>query len=248
MPSVSIFAITAALLAVLLGSVLSGMTGFGFALTAVPLLTLVLPPQTVVPMVRIQSLLTSGLVLLEAARWLEIRRMWLLIAASLLGLPLGAYLLTVWDVNTLKILIGAITLLSALLLLQGFRLQLGDSNAVKAPVGFLSGVMGGSTGMAGPPVIVFLSSQDTEKQAFRANLALLFAVQNTVSIPIYAASGVLTPTVLALTVLLLPAMLIGAPLGIRISRRVDEVIFRKVALLAVMATGIIAIISGLHIM
>jgi len=239
--------LTAALLAVFLGSVLSGMIGFGFALIAVPLLTLVLSPQTVVPMVRLQSLLTSAMVGLSARRWLDVRRMWLLIVASLVGLPLGAYLLTVWDVNTLKVFIGAVTVLSAASMLLGVELQIGDGPLVRAPVGFLSGVLGGSTGMAGPPVVIFFSGQGVEKQTFRANLALLFVVQNVFSIPLYMAGGIMTRSVLVYTIVLLPALLIGAPLGIRLSQRVDEVAFRKVALLAIMATGLVAVVSGPHL-
>jgi uncharacterized membrane protein YfcA len=237
----------ASLLAVFLGSMLSGMTGFGFALIAVPLLTLVLAPQTVVPMVRLQSLLTGTLVVLDARRWLDLPRVWLLIVASLVGLPLGVYLLTVWNTDTLKVFIGSVTVLFASLMLLGANIQLGEGPLVKAPVGFVSGVLGGSTGMAGPPMVIFFSSRAVEKQAFRANLALLFAVQNVFSIPLYAAGGVLTRGVLVSTIVLLPALLIGAPLGIRLSQRVNEVVFRKVALLAVIATGLVAVVSGLHL-
>src|SRR5512136_2845216 len=90
-----------ALAVVFLASILSGMTGFGFGLIAVPLLTIILPPQVVVPLVRLQSLWSSGIVVLEGRHWLNLRSMWLIIAASLVSLPLGAYLLVIWDANTL---------------------------------------------------------------------------------------------------------------------------------------------------
>ena len=65
------------------------MTGFGFGLLAVPLPTIILPPQAAVPLVRPQSLWSSGIVVFEGRRWLNLKSMWLNIAASIVRQLLG---------------------------------------------------------------------------------------------------------------------------------------------------------------
>lgn len=236
-----------ALAVVFLASILSGMTGFGFGLIAVPLLTIILPPQIVVPLARLHSLWSSGMVVLEGRRWLNLRSMWVIMAASLLTLPLGAYLLVVWDIHTLKVFIGSVTALSALAMLSGVRIGLRRGAAAETSVGLVSGLLGGSAGMAGPPVVIYFAGQTIEKHSFRVNLAALFMAQILASIVPYAVGKLLTPTVLLYTVLLLPAVIIGAPLGIKLSHRFGEETFRRLTLIAVLVTGLLGVASGLRL-
>ena len=91
------------------------------------------------------------------------------------------------------------------------------------------------------------TGQGIEKHSFRANLAAVFVAQSIISIPTYAAGGLLTPSVLTYALELLPALLIGAPLGIRISHRFNEDVFRRVVLVAVICTGLLGVASGLRL-
>ena len=108
---------------VFVASTLAGMSGFGFGLISVPLLAMVIAPQVVVPVVRVLSIWISVLVLLEARRSLSLRSSWLLIVGSLAGVPCGAYLLAMWDASTLKVFIGSLTVVFALALMSGVRMQ-----------------------------------------------------------------------------------------------------------------------------
>src|SRR5690242_1647616 len=85
-----------------------GITGFGFALIAVPLLSKWLPLQSIVPMIVVFSLLTNILVILKIKQFIEIKRIWLLILSSIIVTPLGTYILLVIPPNLLKILVGIV--------------------------------------------------------------------------------------------------------------------------------------------
>jgi hypothetical protein len=233
------------LLVVAAAGVISGLTGFGFALVTSPLLIIVLPPKVVVPVVALLSLLSHLVVLGETLRWIRLRRIWLLTLAAMIGAPFGTYLLIMLDAVALKALIGAVTTLSALAMLFGVRRPIANERAASLPVGLASGILGGSTGMSGPPVVIFFSNQGIDKQIFRANLNLYFILLACATLPSQMAAGLLTRPVLTYTGWFFPALFLGTLVGMRLARRVDEASFRRITLLVVIASGLSAIASAL---
>lgn len=225
-------------------SATSGLTGFGFALVTVPLLMILLPPKTVVPITLTLSSLGSILILFETRKWIDMRRIWPLIVAGVLGTPLGTYLLLILDVNTLKAMIGTVVALVALALFTGFRWRIQNERLVRVLAGFASGLLSGSTSMAGPPVILFFSNQGTEKQIFRANLTLYFTVLGLATLLSQWLGGLITEEVLVYSVRFLPALLVGILLGVKLAHKVSEAVFRRVTLVIMILTGLSAIASG----
>ena len=214
-------------IAVFVAGLTMGLTGFGLALIASPLLVLILPPKIVVPVVTLHGVLTTVGVMVEARKWLDLRRMWPLMLAGGLAVPFGAYLLVT--------------------LLLGFRHEIRNEKLASGPVGLLSGLLNGSTGMGGPPIVLFFANQGVEKQVFRANLAAYFFALKVVAIPSYLVGDLITPTVAAYSLLFLPALLVGMAAGIRLAGRVPEELFRRFTLLVVCAAGLLSIAAGLRL-
>ena len=234
-------------IAVFVAGLTMGLTGFGLALIASPLLVLILPPKIVVPVVTLHGVLTTVGVMVEARKWLDLRRRWPLMLAGGLAVPFGAYLLVILDAGTLKVLIGAVIALTAVALLLGFRHEIRNEKLASGPVGLLSGLLNGSTGMGGPPIVLFFANQGVEKQVFRANLAAYFFALKVVAIPSYLVGDLITPTVAAYSLLFLPALLEGMAAGIRLAGRVPEELFRRFTLLVVCAAGLLSIAAGLRL-
>lgn len=243
----SVSVVLAGLLTVAAAGVVSGVTGFGLSLVATPLLLLILPPRTVVPMMLVHGSLNNLMILLESGRSADLRRIWPLMLTGLLGVPLGAYLLVVCDVDALKALIGAAVALSALAFLAGLKVRVTRERLVSAPVGFVSGLLNGSTGMSGPPVILFFANQGMEKRVFRASLAAYFMALNLATIPAYAVGGLFTRQVLGYAALFAPALALGVLAGMRLALRVEEGLFRRVTLVVVLGTGLLAVATGLRL-
>ena len=232
---------------IFLASVVSGLTGFGFALVAVPLLMIFLPPKVVVPTVLMLSLSGGFAVLFETKKWIDLKRIWPLIIAGVATSPLGAYLLLILDVDMLKTLIGVVIVISALALFTGFRLHIKNEKLGFVLVGFASGLLAGSTGMGGPPTILFFSNQRAEKQVFRANLRIFFTALGSSSILSQLVGGLVTKDALTYYVWFLPVLLVGILLGIKLAQIVSETTFRKATLVIVAVSGLAAIFSGLEI-
>lgn len=232
------------IVSIFVAGVITGLTSFGFALVTVPLLVIVLPPKVVVPLASLLAGIGGLLIFMEVRPWVDLRRISLLILAGVIAIPFGTYLLLVTPANTLKALIGAVTTLSALAFLLGFSRPIRREQAASVPIGLLSGLLGGSTAMSGPPVILFMSNQGVSKQVFRANINVYFTIIKLWTITNQAAAGLITSDVLSWAALSLPALFIGTLLGMRLTRRVEEAAFRRLTLLVVLATGLTAIASA----
>ena len=151
---------------IFLASFILGITSFGFALVAVPLLNLIFPLQVLVPVLIIYGVFINGLVLLPIYKHLDLKGMQYLVGAGILGVPLGTYLLLILDESILKISIGIIIIISAWALYTGYRVNIKNQNLGNAVAGFISGLLNGSLTMSGPPVILFYSNQNLKSKSF----------------------------------------------------------------------------------
>src|SRR5271156_4351721 len=87
------------LFSALLAASLRGFTGFGFAIAAVPLLSLALPPARVVPLAVVLQVLASLIDLRAASRITDWWSMLWLSPGMVVGTPLGLLLLTRLSAN-----------------------------------------------------------------------------------------------------------------------------------------------------
>ncbi len=232
---------------VLLAAVVSGLTGFGFALVLGPVLMLIIDPKVVVPVVAVLSVVLNLLLFYSARRWAEPIKMAPLMAAGVAGMAAGIFLLVFIDVAALKLLVSVVIISFSLALMGNLRLQMGGGRLDTLFVGLVSGFLGGSTSMSGPPVVLFFSNQGYEKMAFRANLMAYFLVLYSVTLPGYWVSGLLTGDVLILSTLAVPGLLAGSVLGARLVPRVPEASFRTLTLLLVLITGIVTLATSLRL-
>ncbi len=239
-------AVIYSIICVYLGGCVKGLTGFGFALTAVATLVLIAPPSSVVPVVLLMNSLMNLFLVFGVRRDIQIRRMLPLVIASVAGLPLGTYILVVADADVLRIVIGLLILLFATALLLGFRIAVKRKRLSSGVVGAASGILTGSVSMAGPPVVLFLSNLGLQKRTFRANLVAYFLCINLAAIPLYYAGGLLTARVFRMFALLLPALALGGLTGAKLVNRVSERTFRRITLAIVMVAALMAIITGLR--
>ena len=232
-------------LAIGVAGLVFGLTGFGFALVTAPLLILVLPAREVVPIVLLLSNLSHIILMFATFRWIRLKRVWLLMVGGVIGAQLGTYLLLMTSPSTLKLLIGLVTLLSAMAMLMGARRPIKNEHVAALPIGFLSGILGGSTSMSGPPVVLFYANQGVDKQVFRANLNLYFTVLTLAVLPAQLMTGLITSSVIRYALLFLPALLIGTFAGMRFAHRVDEESFRQLTLIIVVVSAVLAVAGAL---
>lgn len=230
---------------VLAAGFIQGLTSFGFALITMPFLAKVIPLQQVVPIVVILSLCTNLIVIINIRQYVDIKKIWILIVSSLLAAPLGTYLLIYLDANVLKVLTGLLIIVFACILLTGKSYPIRNEKLAFVPVGILSGLLNGSISMSGPPVALFLSNQSTSKEKFRANITAYAIILNVITICTYVYSGLLTQDVFIYTSWFIPSMFLGVLIGIKAIKRLDDKLFRKIALWLIIISGTWTIVNAI---
>src|SRR5918998_1309714 len=111
-----------ALVAALLAGTVTGLTGFGLALISTPLLLFVYEPRTVVVLTAFFSIFINIAVVWDS--WREARRplALALLVPSVVGVVLGAEVLRILDPIYIRLAVGAVVVLSALVLMRDVRL------------------------------------------------------------------------------------------------------------------------------
>jgi uncharacterized protein len=194
-----------------------GAAGFGMALLAAPLLTLVDRSFAPAPLV----LAVLPLSLLVAQRdWAHLDRKGLAwaIGGRLPGVVLGGVAAALLSQDTLALVLGLGVLVAVGLSMVTARLRPTPGTLVSA--GFASGFMGTTTSIGGPPMA--LVYQRSDGPAFRSTLAIYFAAGAVMSLTALAFAGRVGAHELRLGLLLWPGVVLGFLLSKPLTRYLDD--------------------------
>ncbi len=234
-----------AFLVVLLGNVIQGMTGFGAALVAGPILAIFLDPKLVVVIVLVTGIGSLGLVGYHARKYIDLKRLLLLVSLAVLGLPMGSYLLVVAPSFVIRALIAVVSIIFSTLLLLGYSRRFKREGLASCGFGFASGVLIAGVGMGGPPIVIFLANQGWPKEVFRATVALFFLIIAVLCLVSHLFTGVTTGHRLVIASSLIPAAVMGFYVGNAIFPRLGSTLFIKLALSLILATGLTSLTTTL---
>jgi uncharacterized protein len=238
--------VTLAALVLGLAALLQAVSGFGFALLSVPLLSLFITPKVIFPIMLIQGSLVNLVVLGTARKGIQLKSHWIMIVTGLIGIPFGAWLLYFMSPEALKLFIGVVTVVVTLLIWFDVRLLLKDDRVSQGIVGFSSGLLNGSITLSGPPVILYFAGKKVQKTEFRATLCAYFLILNLATAPFYFAAQLFTERALTLSLISAPVVILGAVLGVMLANRLSQELFRKISLVLVFVIGLLSMFSGLR--
>jgi uncharacterized membrane protein YfcA len=233
-----------ALLAALFAGVVTGTTGFGLALISTPILLFVYEPATVIFLTAVFSVVISAAVVWDS--WREAHRTLALalLPPACVGLVAGAEVLRVVDPTYIRLAVGAVVVLSALLLLRDVRLPGADTRWGPVVAGSASGALATSTGLAGPPIVLLLASRGLPKHQFRGTSAFYFLLMSAVTLIILPARGLVAAGDLQLAAALVPAAIVGKAIGTAFLNRISEGAFRTLSLGLVILTGTLGVATA----
>ena len=226
MPVVETLAVVAV---VFLAGLVGGISGFGFALVVVPILSVVIGPTEAVLLVNAISPVHSLAMFMLLRRNVQWRTASRLLVAGAFGMPLGAYGLVVMSPDALRIAIGITVLLGTVVLWRGFEIHRGGAVA-EALTGFISGVLKTSTGINGPPLVLYLQGTGIEALPFRATTSAVFVVSGVMGAAVLAVGHQLTTGTLAQSAVSVPFIFAGLLTGNRLFPRIAPARFRQLVL------------------
>ncbi|WBL79475.1 sulfite exporter TauE/SafE family protein [Bradyrhizobium xenonodulans] len=228
------------LLATFVGAFVAGLSGFAFGLVAASLWLYVLTPLQSASLIIGFGLLVQGYSVWKLRAALDWRRLWPFVIGALLGVPVGVAFLTSTDPRSLRLGVGII--LIAYSLYAFFRPQLklaiAMPPAADAAVGFVNGVLGGLTGLAGIVITIWCNLRGLPKDVQRATFQPVAVVVFATAALWLGAKGSFTLETARLFALGLPFLLAGTWLGLKLFGRIDDATFRRIVLALLFASGV----------
>lgn len=185
-------------------------------------------------------------------------KIWLpLTALVVAGSIPGIFLLKHTDAGLLKVIFGIAVIVIGVEMLfremksnressnrESSNRKPGDSKLVLILIGIISGLLCGLYGV-GALLAAYVSRVAENSHEFKANICVVFVVENTIRIILYVATGILTLSVLKQVVILIPFMLAAVFLGMKSSSVLNEKIIKKIVIVLLILSGIVLIINNI---
>lgn len=229
-----------AILIVFIGAFVQTAVGFGLAVIAAPVLFLINPAFVPAP-VTVAALTLSVANALAYRDGLSLSGLKSAVIGRVPGSLAGAALLLWIDARLLALWIGISVLFAVGVSLSALRWSPTPGRMMLA--GFLSGFMGTSTSIGGPPMALLWQHQQVH--LIRANLAAFFVVSCIISLVVLAPVGHFGPSHMLLSLPLLPATLAGFWVARKTMHRLPHNVIRFGSLALCAASGTAAVVSGL---
>lgn len=236
-PELSIEIILICSVVIFLAATILGFSGFGSALTAVPLLALVLDIKFVVPLILLVAFFSVLVLSANKLRFFRNPKIFVIFFGMIAGIIVGTELLANFDTAILKKALGVTIILFAIHIFSKTRAKKAPEprksmggirgNILALVVGVLSGIAGGVFGTAGPPLVVYIDRFAENKGEFRSQLLVLFVLHDIFRIPLYIHYGLMTVEVVKFGLWMLPAVCLGLLFGSRMHYRASEKVFSR---------------------
>ena len=240
------------ILITLVAGTVNGALGYGFSSITVPVALLFYANRVLNPaLVWVEVVLNAYVLWVNRA---SVPHVWRRVVPMIVGLAPGVALGTsqVHRVQPAWLKLATFIVLLPLILLQaaGFRRPIRDERRVGLVFGGGLGVLYSVTTISGPPLAVMLSNQGLTKQDFRAGLGLVRLAESTFTAVAYYFAGMFASESAGLLPYILPSLVVGIPLGVRVIRHVRPETFRRVCMSFdawVVGFGISTLLRQLHV-
>jgi len=222
-----------------LAALVAGLGGFAFGIVAVGIWLYILTPLQTASLIMGLGLVVQGYSVWKLRHALSWRRLSPLLVGTAMGVLPGVFMLAHADPHYLRLGIGAVLLLFSLYGLWRPTIKpiKADAMAGDLGAGFLNGVLGGATGLAGIVTVIWCQLRGWTKDQQRAVFQPVGVATFAMSAAWLGGQGSIPRQVILLFVVALPVVLLGTWLGLKFYGRLDEAQFRKLVLILLLASG-----------
>jgi uncharacterized protein len=226
----------------------NGLSGTGYALVALGFWLQAMSPLTAAPLTalcgvvgHVQSLPTIW----KGMRW---PRLWPMLAAGIVGVPIGTMLLEHVRPQPLKVGVGVFLIVYSawMAFVRRPPIVTGGGRLADVAVGFTGGLMGGMASLSGPAPAIWAQLRGYGKteqrginQPFNMSVLMLALVSAGIA-------GFLDRTFFIWAVLCVPTTLIGAHIGLALYGRMNDAQFTRIILALLGLSGMSLIVSSLR--
>jgi uncharacterized membrane protein YfcA len=235
------------LLSAFFGGLTTGLAGFAMGLVVSGVWLQILTPAQTAALIVSYGMFVQTHGVWRYRREIDMRRVVPLIAGGALGVPLGVVLLAHLDPAYVRRAVGVLLVVYSLYGIWRPKVSVLRTNPpADGAIGFVNGVLGGLTGLAGPIVVIWCQLTGVPRHAQRAifqPVILAAFVMTAIGLGI---GGAITRDVLVLFALGVFPVAAGIWAGLHLYGRLDEAGFRRVILLLLLLSGIALLVPGLR--
>jgi uncharacterized membrane protein YfcA len=239
MGQIAVFDIVLFVLAAFVGATVTGAAGFAFGLVASAIWLHAITPAQSAGLIAAFAIVIQSVSLWKIRHAIKLRPLVPFVIGGALGVPLGGEVLHWASPSVMRTLIGCALVAFSVYSLARPKLPVVPGGGIAdGVVGIISGCLGGSTGLAGIPVIVWATlrgwSKDQQRAVFQPVAMAIFAM----TLVWFAGTGMVAADTLRLFAIGLPAVLLGTWLGLELYGKLNEAAFRRVVLILLLISGL----------
>jgi hypothetical protein len=203
-----------------LASLFHGLFGFGSAIIATPLLLLKWPPEMVIPEIALQSFVINFLIFRKMHLHLEWKEIRTLILWSVLGAPIGIWILKYFPGIYIRWSVSVLIFLFVISRQFHKEYPMLSHSVVSAFLGVLAGALGAAFNINGPPVILYVMQKHWSPFQKKVTLSSYFLLSGAIVIAAHAISGVSTGETFLTFFTLMPVTVAGTITGMSFFHRI----------------------------
>ncbi len=215
---------------------------------AVPLLAIFVPLEIAAPLAVLLSITIAGIVVVQDWRKIHVRSVVWLVGATVVGIPVGVWLLTGVYPRVVKGVLAVVIIGFSVYSLMGRKGPevRGEGKGWLLGCGFVAGVFGGAYGMNGPPLAIYGAMRRWSAQEFRATLQGYFLPASVMGMVGYWLAGLWVPAVTRYYWMSLPAMVPAIFLGRAINHRMKGEGFLKLVYVGLVGIGGVLLVEAVR--
>ena len=222
----------------------TGLTGFGTALVLSAAWLHFMDPIIVAPLAAVCSAASQFACIHGMWQSFQWRLLRPYLVGSVVGIPIGVWLLDVIDPEIVKVAVGSFLILytSYSLFVKNPPVVNVDSKIADGIAGGGGGVLAGLGGCSGPIPVIWTQLRNLPKLIARGIYQPYNLVVLSGSALVHTLVGNVTAEVGTMFLIALPAATVGAIIGIRVFHRISEKLFKQVVLTLLFFSGVLLLV------
>ena len=221
------------------GGIVGGATGLGSVMVAMPLMTMAHSPGDAVLVSCIVSFYASIHQSCSYRRHLRRDDLKPLAIGAFPGCLLGVLVLKIAPVQVLEFMVCAMLICFVAMQLNKRMAQwsVSDAPSIAIGAGGVFGFVSGSVAMGGGPLAIYVMLRHWDPNRARANMSALWVFTSVLTCMAQAGAGMYTLPLLKIGLVGIAGTAAGQYIGVRLGRRIDLVLFRRILLLFLSAAA-----------
>jgi uncharacterized membrane protein YfcA len=229
-----------------------GLSGFGFGLVAMSVWAWTIDPKLAAVMSVFGALTGQILTAFTVRRAFNIKQVLPFVIGGLMGIPIGIIILPHLNIYLFKLVLGILLVIwCPSMLFSSYLPKLVINNykierIIESFIGIVGGVMSALGGFTGVIPTLWCTVRGYPKDEQRALIQNFNLTILSVTMITYITKGNITQDMLPYFAIIAPAMLIPNLLGSRLYKGISDILFRKIVLSLLTASGITLLISAFN--